>query len=448
MKTLISLASAVLIATVAVVLPCFAQAQATSKRCEDEEAQILLLKKELAEQDRRISHLEAEVRALLSSKQQAVAKQTQEAQESSAPTGQAQIPSAKSDAEAKLSKAKATGTQHSLRASQVAQEQPRRSTVRSLLAPIHFGGDVYLFQYVPVGISGLSPRFELYAFSALVDGQKGPWGFHADYRFRTTKLRSFYPGVTWLQQGYVRYRTPWGEVRAGSFYRRVGLAWDGSFFGNIQYFDGLKLDPEFGVGFEGSHDLAGRLGAEYSLQYFSTDSGINGSLPGRDFVSEPGAHAKNDVTMRFAPVWHFSKETSLTLGGSFAQGAIDRDGGPNNTRAQVAADGTLQFGPLLTYGEVLRQTVTGVVVLPPQDATYVLGGVRWARGRYQPRFNFSQGNYHGLNGRRENILQPGITVRLADNLSFIYEFDFWRRITETETTALDRSLNFVLLYHF
>jgi len=228
----------------------------------------------------------------------------------------------------------------------------------------------------------------------------------------------------------------------------VGLDWDDSFFGNIQYFDGFKLDPQFGVGFEGSHNLSGRLGAEYSLQYFSTDSGINGSLPGRDFVSELSAHAKNDLALRFAPVWHFSKQASLTLGGSFAQGAIDRDAGPHNTRTQVAADGTLQLGPLLTYGEILRQTVTGVVILPPQDATYVLGGVRWAKGRYQPRFNFSQGNYHGLNGRREYILQPGITVRVADNLSFIYEFDFWRRISTTQTTALDRSLNFVLLYHF
>ncbi|HET7099804.1 MAG TPA: hypothetical protein VFJ52_01530, partial [Terriglobia bacterium] len=119
-------------------------------------------------------------------------------------------------------------------------QRPREQTgrsVRSLLSPIHFGGNVYLFQYVPLGIAGARPKFELYAFSALVDGQKGPWGFHADYRFRTTKLRSFFPGNTWLQQGYVRYRTDYGEFNAGSFYRRVGLDWDDSFFGNIEYFD-------------------------------------------------------------------------------------------------------------------------------------------------------------------------------------------------------------------
>jgi len=446
MKTLVSLAATLLMATLGVVVPSFAQAQASNKNRDNEEAQILLLKKKLAEQDRRINHLEQEIKALLGSKQEAAPKPAnQPAQSSSAPEVVSRA-TTKTSAGAEPLKVQETATHTKAPASALAKTE--KSGVRSLLAPMHFGGDVYLFQYVPVGISGVSPKFELYAFSALVDGQKGPWGLHVDYRFRTTKLRSFFPGNTWLQQGYVRYRTPWGEARAGSFYRRVGLEWDDSFFGNIQYFDGLKLDPEFGVGFEGSHNLSGRLGAEYSLQYFSTDSGINGSLPGRDFVSEPGARAKNDVALRFAPVWHFSKQTSLTLGGSFAQGAIDRDAGPHNTRTQVAADGTLHLGPVLTYGEVLRQTVNGIVVLPPQDATYVLSGVRWARGRYQPRFNFSQGNYHGLNGRREYILQPGITVRVADNLSFIYEFNFWRRITDAETTPLDRSLNFVLLYHF
>lgn len=445
MKYWILTALVTVISILGLLSPSFAQAQGSATKRDSEEAQILLLKKKLARQDRRISVLEKEVSALLAARQQAGQASVRQSQEPAVRAG-APRPAPPANQNAPQS-----GVQRSpkgLQASAVKESSSRKAGVQPNLGPVHFGGNVYLYQYVPVGISGTRPKFELYAFSALVDGQKGPWGLHVDYRFRTTKLRSFYPGNTWLQQGYVRYQTRWGQFRAGSFYRRVGLEWDDSFIGNIQYFDGLKLDPEYGVGFQGSHDFSKRLGSEYSLQYFSTDSGINGSLPGRDFVSEPGAHAKNDVTLRFAPVWHFNKQTSLTLGGSFAQGAIDRDTGPHNTRVQTALDGTLQLGPILTYGEVLRQTVRGIVILPPQDATYVLGGVRWAKGRFQPRLNFSQGNYHEFNGRREYILQPGITVRVADNLSFIYEYDFWRRITQTKTTALDRSLNFVLLYHF
>ncbi|HEV2246507.1 MAG TPA: hypothetical protein VGW37_07620 [Terriglobia bacterium] len=411
-----------------------------------EEAQIQALQKKVAEQDQRIEQLEQQLRVLLGQQKTAASAEGSEnpkPTEGAAHTGST---AAASPADAPVPTARAEAGAASP-VEQESQRQPEK-TIRSVLSPIHFGGNVYLYQYVPLGISGAHPKFELYAFSALVEGQKGPWGFYADYRFRTTKLRSFFPGNTWLQQGYVRYRTPYGELKAGSFYRRVGLEWDDSFFGNIEYFDGFMLDPEFGVGFEGSHELAGRLGAEYSLQYFSTNAPVNGSLPGRDFVSEPGARAKNDVTARFAPIWHFNQWASLNVGGSFARGAIERDTGPHNRRSQVAGDVTLQLGPLLTYGEVLRQTVSGQVAMPPQDATYTLEGIRWARGRYQPRLNYSQANYHGLNGRREHILQPGISIRLADSLTFIYEFDFWRELSVMKPTTLDRSLNLVLLYHF
>ena len=393
---------------------------------QDEAAEIAVLKKRVAEQDRRISDLEREVQQLLAAGQ---GHQT-------APTAESAIPP-------KTVEAVKTPAPRAMVAAKKLLKPPKIQ-----IAGINVNSDVYLYQYIPSGVPGAQPKFELYAFSALLDAQHGHWGFHSDYRLRTTKLRSFFPGNTWLQEGYVRYETPYGEFRAGSFYRRVGLAWDGSFFGNIQYFDGLKLDPEFGVGFQGAHDFLPRLSAHYSAQYFSTDARINGSLPGRDFVSEPGARAKNDLTARFAPVLHFSRDASLTVGGSLAHGAIDRDAGPNNTRDQFAADATLQTGPLLTYGEILRQNVHGVVVLPPQNASYILAGVRWARGRYQPRFNFSQGNYYGFSGRREYILQPGVTVRLTDGFYFIYEYDFWRSISLASSQTLDRSQNLVLQYHF
>jgi hypothetical protein len=51
-------------------------------------------------------------------------------------------------------------------------------------------------------------------------------------------------------------------------------------------------------------------------------------------------------------------------------------------------------------------------------------------------------------GRREYIIQPGVTIELADGFSFIYEYDFWRAIAPENNKTLDRSLNFVLHYHF
>jgi hypothetical protein len=391
----------------------------------DPQQEIDRLKEHVARQDRRIAELEREVNLLLAarSKARGAADAPAQQQATAGPAVTAVVP-----------------TQ--------AQAAPRREPHNPWPLGVKVGGDVYLYQYVPEGVPGAHPRFELYALSMKLVGHKGPWEFYSDYRLRTTKLRSFYPGNTWLQQGYVGYRTALGEIKAGSFYRRVGLSWDDSFFGNIQYFDGLKLDPEFGVGFEGTHALAGKLGAEYSVQYFTTDARVNGSLPGRDFVSEPGARAKNDATIRFAPVWHFNGQTSLTVGGSYARGTIERDAGPHNTRSQVAGDATLQWHGLLAYGEVLNQRVTGTVAAPPQNATYTLFGARWARGRFQPRFNFSAANYHGFQPRREYILQPGITVKMSDGFSFLYEFDFWKQTSVPRPFLIDKSLNFVLLYHF
>jgi uncharacterized coiled-coil protein SlyX len=437
-------------------LMCCFSARATAQEAR-KAFDIEQLKKRIAEQDRRIARLETQVQDLIAAMKKAQAAQLGETPPaiktpSVSPPHRSRQTAGERSSEA-VSNPGGTAAPPPVPASANhppgASSKDSTATASSIkVAGISVGGDVYLYQFVPLGVPGAQPKFELYAFSAQLSSQKGPWDFYMDYRFRTTKLRSFFPGNTWLQQGYVGYRTSLGEIKAGSFYRRVGLDWDGSFFGNIQYFDGLKLDPEFGIGFEGTHAVSGKLGVEYSVQYFTADARINGSLPGRDFVSETGARAKNDGTIRFAPVWHFNDDLSLTVGGSYARGTIERDGGPNNTRSQYAADATLQWRGLLTYAEVLNQSVDGVVVLPPQDATYTLFGARWTRGRFQPRLNYSAGNYHGFMPRREYILQPGITIKMHDGFAFLYEFDYWKRTSVPTPFLIDKSLNFVLLYHF
>lgn len=443
---------------VAWALVCLFSARIARAQGRNEATEIDQLKQQIAEQNRRIAQLEQQVQLLMAARTQLGATQQPptsgaSANASTKPATDQPVSSAMENSSiASSSPPGAVNTKQNESAAKTSPNPPSpissQPEAKIKIAGIDVGGDVYLFQYVPLGLSGAQPRFELYAFSAKLRSQRGPWNFYMDYRFRTTKLRSFFPGNTWLQEGYVGYQTRYGEIKAGSFYRHVGLVWDDSFFGNIQYFDGLKLDPEFGVGFEGTHKISNHLSTEYSVQYFTTDGRINGSLPGRDFVSEPGAHAKNDGTFRFAPVWHFNPDLSLTVGGSYARGTIERDGGPNNTRWQVAGDATLQWRGLLTYAEVLNQRVNGIVVAPPQDATYTLFGARWARGRFQPRFNFSAANYHAFNPRREYILQPGITINMYDGFSFIYEFDYWKETSVPNPFLLDQSLNFVLLYHF
>lgn len=326
----------------------------------------------------------------------------------------------------------------------------RASAQQLNFGALKLGADAYGYEYLPVNLPGARPKFELYALSLLASANRGPWLFDLDYRIRTSKLRPFYHSITWVQQAYIGVHTPAGDIRAGSFYRRVGLVWDGSFFGNIEYFDGLMLDPEAGVDLSGTHALTRVLGLNYSVQYFATDVGINGSLQGRDYVSQPGARMRNEWTARVAPVWHPSSQTSLTMGASFADGTIRRASGPNaapnDVRRQWAADATLKDMGWLVYGEAIQQSVLGPVVEPPRNATYTLFGARRASGRVQPRFNFSSASYHGFQPHREYILQPGITVQLWRGLSAIAEYDFWRT-TAPAPHWLDQSLNLVLWYH-
>ncbi len=189
MKYWILISSIALTSTVGLSSPSFAQAQGSTTKRDREEAQILSLKKKLAQQNRRISVLEKEVKALLAARQQSSQATMRQSQE---PAITAETPRPIPSASHKTPNAEGQRSPNGLQASAVEKASAGKAGVHPHLGPIHFGGNVYLYQYVPLGISGARPKFELYAFSALVDGQKGPWGLHVDYRFRTTRLRSFF----------------------------------------------------------------------------------------------------------------------------------------------------------------------------------------------------------------------------------------------------------------
>src|SRR5205814_464154 len=116
--------------------------------------------------------------------------------------------------------------------------------------------------------------FYVNADSATDDGK---YGLHIQARARDSKFRPYFDSNVWLQEAYAFAKTPAGELHVGKIYRRVGLFWDGSFFGNVQYFNGLKLNPDYGA------ELSGRW---YSVQYITNNAHVAGSLDGRDVESD------------------------------------------------------------------------------------------------------------------------------------------------------------------
>ena len=74
-------------------------------------------------------------------------------------------------------------------------------------------------------------------------------------------------------------------LKAGKLYSQFGRFWDGVFYGNIPYFDGLKLDTDIGLSWEQHVQAGDAVAIDYSAQFFAQDGSTNGSLQGRDTLS-------------------------------------------------------------------------------------------------------------------------------------------------------------------
>jgi hypothetical protein len=322
-------------------------------------------------------------------------------------------------------------------------------------------GGIYLFDYLPQ-LAGGKNKFEIYAFLLNFDAATSDerYGLHVQTRARDSKLRSFYVSDVWFQEAYAWAKTPAGELHAGKFYRKVGILWDDSFFGNVQYFNGLKLNPDYGAELVGSRLFAPAFAVDYSLQFLANNDKVDGSLPGRDVESDPDATLADTGTIRLAPTWTFGPGRTLSLGVSGLSGRIDRRGAPapvgrSFRLGQVAGDATLTWGPSISYVEVLRQSGERNDAFHPfsrlgyDDATYYLAGTRWqVHPRLNLRVNWSRVDYKG-SGAQETEIVPGLVFGIAGNFKLIAEYDWWKSQPRTGPEEfIDKSYNLVLNYNF
>jgi len=323
-----------------------------------------------------------------------------------------------------------------------------------------------LFEYIP-DFGANQEKFDLYGFFLNVDAANADKdaGLHAQLRVRDTKLRSFFLSNVWFQEIYAWKKlslngTHVTDVHAGKVYRKVGILWDDSFFGNVQYFNGLKLNPDYGVEFVGTPSVNDKFVVDYSAQFFPNSDSTNGSLPGRSVVDDPVARLHNTFTLRAVPTWKFNDKDSLGLGLSALSGTVERSisgpgSGPNFNMNQEAADVTLTCGPSISYVELLNQNgepndAGHPLSRPGYDtATYILAGTRWQLANWvNARVNWSQANYKGNNSKETEVV-PGFVFTLAKNMSMYAEYNYWVLTPrQGPETLIDRSYNLVLVYNF
>jgi hypothetical protein len=330
---------------------------------------------------------------------------------------------------------------------------------------VTLGGGVLLWYYQPVNVDGAQNNVSIFFANLILDGKWGIFGLHLEPRFRDTKLRPFFDGPVWLQEAYASIDLgDVAELRIGKTYSHLGLFWDNSFYGNVQVYDGLKLDPDYGLSLSGTLGKKDdSVGLGWWAQYFAIDGGTNVSLEGRDTISYPGAHRRNQAILRAEPRLRLGPAT-IAVGGSgeFLQ-ATDLPGLPTENILRVAGDAKFMVGDLGVWGEVLYQDGRSVAAYPiaavaatattpavpgqsSSKVAYALAGAEYTIGPVTARYNVSWGNYSDLS-IYEWMHVPAVGVAISPNLSVLGEFVLWQQYSASGTSLLDRSFNVTVKAH-
>ncbi|MEI9952330.1 MAG: hypothetical protein WDO74_25930 [Pseudomonadota bacterium] len=174
---------------------------------------------------------------------------------------------------------------------------------------VRLGGGIALYYYQPT--NGWQNQFLIYT-NLRFDARWQPFGLHLEPRLSNEKMRPYYDGLAWIQEAYLFVEASPVVFKVGKIYKQLGLFWDGTFYGNIQVYEGLKLDPNAGVSLEGK--LGEQAGLAFWAQFFVVDGHTNASLLGRDTISIPGARRRNTLLARVQPFLQLSKSARLEVG--------------------------------------------------------------------------------------------------------------------------------------
>jgi hypothetical protein len=337
------------------------------------------------------------------------------------------------------------------------QSSAPASAPPSATPSLKIGGSAILWYYQPFGVPDVKNEFELYDTRITLEADWNVLGFFFEPHFRDTRLRSYYDGTVWLQQGYGFVDLDTTVIKLGKIYSRLGLFWDNSFYGNIAGYDGLKLAPEYGASVEGT--LGHDAGVRYWLQFFPLDGRTNVSLTGRDTVSVPGARRRNEAVARVEPFAKLGEGSEFDVALSGEYFLADMPGDAEDV-VRLGVDAKLTVGGFSGWGELIRQEGRSVNAFPfeaePATATqpavpgeasahvdYALAGAEYTIDKLTARCNFSLGNYEDVS-TVEWLVVPGIGYAVNEHVTLLGELALWTRVEDGTSSLVDRSLNLTL----
>lgn len=332
--------------------------------------------------------------------------------------------------------------------------------------PFDISGGFWLWHYDPF-IDGADDNTEIYYVNLVIDAHYDDFGIHFEPRFRDSKLRPFFESNFWIQELYMSWKpfdSSDGVLKAGKVYSQFGRFWDGVFYGNIPYFDGLKLDPDLGVSWESAVEAGDGVNVAYSAQYFDRDGATNGSLQGRDTLSvgNDQTSAANDTQRSFqrdmfvgriAPTFALGEDSSVTVGVSGMHGEADlASPGPNSSFTRANGELSVTTGAFTVFGDYTHQNGNHVIDFPvpgsdSDDIDYLMSGASWTSGDWTLRYNYSFADYDE-DSIKEELHMPGVVWQFHAHLSLWFEYVYWTRDDTGDPELFDRSLNVVLYGSF
>lgn len=347
-----------------------------------------------------------------------------------------------------------------------------------------FHGEFDLWYYRPQQ-SWVDENFSIFTFNLIGDAVYQETGFHSELRVSDTWYRGFYLSNVWFQEIYLYYKQPHYIFKVGKEYTHFGRFWDGSYYGNVMYFDGLKLSPDAGFSFEGDFANTHGYKLNYYLQYFVIDGTTNGSLDnnsqpgeggpggaqlgsgaplvgadipanynisGRDTISIPSSHRRNTTIARVVPTFDIAGgELQLGLNYEYLLADIEPAGffGPRRVNVnRNAVDLTYTRGPFMIFFEHAHQHGQSVVDYPiPQDASvrvdYNWTGLSYKHDKIIYYYNYSEAFYRTQNVHEVTQI-PGFSYSFKKYLTAAFEYGYWYRETGPTFHMNDNSLNFYL----
>lgn len=308
------------------------------------------------------------------------------------------------------------------------------------------------------GQRGLEGTYYYYLkFDPEMGGEGMPkFGAHIDARARDGEesFRPFYESNLWLWEAYGWVDLCDSRIKAGKIWRRFGLDWDGSWYGNVAYFDGWKLDPDWGASAEHTFKFNNGMTMPSFAQVFFAEDKVNGSISGADAESDDHASERESIVLRAVPTWTSEKLGEFAVGGSWQAGKIDSHDRSDHTVTAGALDATWTKGHGKVFAEWLRSVGTR------NSANYVTGGsssgstIEEIGGSYTYKFatfkaNVSHGEYDSPGGAQVLYL-VGVDLAVTKNVAFTVEYVRWdtKANRDAPRAFFEDGISFVINWHF